>query len=153
MTLESSTFIKTTPTTSPTLSRTHTNSPNTGRGPILWHHVKIGLQQKRQMVRNCDARIHWKKTLQIQTSNTKTATTCTVSMRAQDIWKIGARPNCNRQFTTCRTRSNYTRPKSGRKHLILCMLGRQHPPSRTDYTRKQTGTRDIENNKKPWTIC
>ena len=32
-------------------------------------------------------------------------------MCTQDVWKIGARPNCNRQFTTCRTRGNYPRPK------------------------------------------
>ena len=66
------------------------------------------------MVRNSDARIHWKTTLQIQSSNTKTATTCTVSMRAQDIWKIGARPNCNQQFTTRRKRRNHPHPKSSR---------------------------------------
>ena len=105
------------------------------------------LQQKRQMVRNFDARIHRKTTLQIQTSNTKTATTCTVSMRTQDIWEIGARTNRNRHFATSRTRRNYPRPKSSRKYLILCRIGIHHPPSRTEYICKRTGTCNRENNK------
>ena len=100
------------------------------------------------MVRNFDARIHQKTTLQIQTSNTKTATEFTVSLRAQDLRKIGTRPNRNRQFTNCRTRRDYPRPKISRLHLILCALGLQHPPRRTEYTRKRTGTRDGENNNK-----
>ena len=100
------------------------------------------------MVRNFDARIHQKRTLQIQTSNTKTATTFTVSLHAQDLRQIGARPNRNRQFTNCRTRRDYPRPKSSRLHLILCAIGLQHPPRRTEYTRKQIGTLDEENNNK-----
>ena len=35
------------------------------------------------------------KTLQIQSSNAKMTTTCTIPMRTQDVWKIGARPNRN----------------------------------------------------------
>ena len=68
-------------------------------------------------------------------------------MCAQDVWKIGTRPNHNRQFTTSRTRGNYPRPKSCRKHLILCTLGRQHPPCRTEYPRKRTCTLSREKNK------
>ena len=45
-------------------------------------------------------------------------------------------------------KGNYPRPKSRRKHLILCTLGRQHPPCRTKHPCKRTGTRDRENNKK-----
>ena len=44
------------------------------------------------MVRNFDARIHQKTTLQIQTYNTKTATTFTLSLRAQDLWKLAQDP-------------------------------------------------------------
>ena len=48
-------------------------------------------------------------------------------MRTQDVRKIGARPNRNQQFTAGRTRRNYPRPKSCRKHPILRTLGRQYP--------------------------
>ena len=84
------------------------------------------------MVRNFDAGIHRKTTLQIQSSNAKTTTTCTIPMRTQDVWKIGARTNRNQQFTASRTRGNYPRRKSSRKHTILCTLGRQHPPRCTN---------------------
>ena len=98
------------------------------------------------MVRNFDARIHRKTTLQIQTSNTKTATTFTVSLRAQDLRQVSAILNCNQQFTTFRTRRDYPRPKISRQHLIIYALGRHHPPRCTEYTCKRTGTRDRENN-------
>ena len=112
------------------------------------HNIKMELQQKRQMVRNFDARIHRKTTLQIQSSNAKTTTTCTIPMRTQDVWKIGATPNRNLQFTASRTIRNYPRPKSRRKHPIICTLGRQYPPCRTKHPCKRTGTRDREKNRK-----
>ena len=89
-----------------------------------------------------------KTTLQIQSSNTETTTTCTIPMRTQDVWKIGARPNRNLQSTASRTRRNYPRQKSLRKHPILCTLGRQYPPRRTKHPCKRTGTCNRENNKK-----
>ena len=100
------------------------------------------------MVRNFHARIHGKTTLQIQSYNAKTTTTCTIPMRAQDVRKIVTRPNCNQQFTASRTRRNYPRPKSRRKHPILCTIGRQYTPRRTKHPCKRTGTRDRGNNKK-----
>ena len=99
------------------------------------------------MVRNFDARIHRKTTLQIQSCNAKTTTTCTIPMRTQDVRKIGARPNRNQQFTASRTRRNYACTESCRKHPILCTIGRQYPPRCTKHPCKQTVTLDRKNMK------